>query len=544
MSDLQHFGWQGRSLSMGRLGTVSARGMRIAFLVGSAFVSIGVVLQIVDILKTRDMGWRMAGMGWSPQMIAGMILLMIGIAIAGFALLRQPLGRQVDIHLVRREEEPLTFAHWKLLSVLVFGLVIDTMKPLTLGFVIPGMREEYGLSVSTAAQFPLVALAGTVVGSLIFGHLADRVGRLPTIQFAVLLFIATSICGVMPGFYWNVANCGVMGFSAGGMLPIVFSLISEIAPQRKRTLLTVGVGALGGIGGYVAASNAANLIIPISSWRFVWLIGLPTGLVLLVFARAIPESPRFLLQQGRAEEARATLARFGVTDIVEAPGAPPEGHIRDVFTGEYARRTISLCVYSALWGFTTFGLIIWLPTELRDAHVASADGVLAQASLLAVPGAIACVFLYNAWSTKGSLVFFGLLTSLTLAGFAVWATMKGEGGWYLSALAVLLLLATTAINAGLMPYAAEVYPTRVRGTAVGVVAGAGKLGGVAGPIVTAVALPTADGFGKIAAGVAVGMLAISAVVAWVAVETRNRPLEVTTGETDGLVAAEALPLLE
>ena len=529
---------------MGRFGTVSARGMRIAFLVGSSLVAIGVVLQIMDIWKTRDMHWRMAGMGWSVQMIVGMALLMLGIAIAGFALLRQPLGRQVDIHLVRREEEPLTFAHWKLLSVLVFGLVIDTMKPLTLGFVIPGMREEYGLSVQTAAQFPLVALSGTVVGSLIFGHLADRVGRLPTVQFAVLLFIATSICGVMPGFYWNVANCGIMGLSAGGMLPIVFSLISEIAPQKKRTLLTVGVGALGGIGGYVAASNAADLILPISSWRFLWLIGLPTGLVLLVFARLIPESPRYLLQQGRAEEARATLARFGVTDIVEAPGAPPQGHIRDVFTGEYARRTISLCVYSALWGFTTFGLIIWLPTELRDAHVASADGVLAQASLLAVPGAIACVFLYNLWSTKGSLVFFGLLTAATLAGFAWWAWAEGQGGWYLSALAVLLLLATTAINAGLMPYAAEVYPTRVRGTAVGVVAGAGKLGGVAGPIVTAVALPTADGFGKIAAGVALGMLAISAVVAWVAVETRNRPLEVTTGETDGLVAAEAIGLAD
>jgi len=544
MSDVHHFGWQGRSLSLGRFGTVSARGMRIAFLVGSAFVSVGVALQVVDIVKARSMGYRLAGMGMSTEMIVGMCFIGVGIAVAVLALLRQPRGRQVDIHLVRREEERLTPAHWKLLSVLVFGLVIDTMKPLTLGFVIPGMRHEYGLSVSTAAQFPLVALAGTVIGSLFFGHLADRVGRLPTIQLAVLMFIATSICGAMPGFYYNVATCGFMGISAGGMLPIVFSLISEVAPQRKRTLLTVGVGAVGGIGGYVAASNAASLIIPHSSWRFLWLIGLPTGLILLVFARAIPESPRYLLQQGRTDEAKATLARFGVTDIVEAAGAPPEGRIRDVFSGEYARRTISLSAYAALWGFTTFGLIIWLPTELRAAHVASADGVLAQASLLAVPGALACVFLYNMWSTKGSLVFFGLLTALTLAGFSVWATLEGQGGWYLSALAVMLLLATTAINAGLMPYAAEVYPTRVRSTAVGVVAGAGKLGGVAGPIVTAVALPNADGFGKIAAGVAVGMLAISAVVAWVAVETRGKPLEVTTGETDGLVAAEAVALAE
>ena len=161
-----------------------------------------------------------------------------------------------------------------------------------------------------------------------------------------------------------------------------------------------------------------------------------------------------------------------------------------------------------------------------------------------MPGALACVFLYNAWSTKGSLVFFGLLTAFTLAGFAWWATVEGQGGWYLSALAVLLLLATTAINAGLMPYAAEVYPTRIRGTAVGVIAGAGKLGGVAGPIVTAVALPSANGFGKIADGIGIGMLVITAIVAWGAVETRGKPLEETTGETDGLVSAEALALAE
>ena len=422
--------------------------MRVAFAVGSLLVSVGVGLHVVDIVKARSMGYMLAGMPMSTEMIVGMCFIGVGLAVALVALLRQPRARRVDVHLVRREEERLTPAHWRLVAVLVFGLVIDTMKPLTIGFVLPGLRDEYGISIGTAAHLPIVALTGTVIGSLLFGHLADRVGRHPTIQIAVLMFIATSICGAMPGFTYNLVMCFLMGMSAGGMLPIVFALISEVAPTRTRTLLTVGVGALGGIGGYVAASNAANLIIPISSWRFLWLIGLPTGLVLLVFARAIPESPRYLLQQGRTDEAKATLARFGVTDVVEAAGAPPHTRIRDLFSGEYARRTISLSAYSALWGFTTFGLIIWLPTELRAAHVASADGVLAQASLLAVPGAIACVFFYNAWSTKGSLVFFGLLTAATLGGFAYWATVKGQGGWYLSILAVMLLLATMAIKDG------------------------------------------------------------------------------------------------
>ena len=180
MSEL-HIGSRGRSLSLGRFGTVSARGMRIAFLVGSALVSVGVALHVVDIVKARSMGYMMVGMPMSTEMLVGMGLIGLGLAVALFALLRQPRARDVSIHLVRRDAERLTAAHWKLLSVLVFGLVIDTMKPLTLGFVIPGMREEYGISVSTAAHLPLVALTGTVIGSLLFGHLADRVGRHPTI---------------------------------------------------------------------------------------------------------------------------------------------------------------------------------------------------------------------------------------------------------------------------------------------------------------------------------------------------------------------------
>jgi putative MFS transporter len=512
--------------------------MRVAFLVGTLAVSVGVALHVVDIVKSRSMGYRLAGMPMTTEMLVGMGFIGVGLAVALFALLRQPRARRVDVHFVRRDEERITGAHWRVLAVLVFGLVIDTMKPLTLGFVLPGMRDEYGISIGTSAHLPIVALTGTVIGSLLFGHLADRVGRYPTIQIAVLMFIATSICGAMPSFTFNLVMCFLMGVSAGGMLPIVFALISEIAPTRRRTLLTVGVGALGGIGGYVAASNAAALIVPHYGWRFLWLIGFPTGLILLLFARAIPESPRYLLQQGRADEAKATLARFGVTDIVEGAGAPPQGGVRDVFSGELARRTLALSAYSALWGFTTFGLIIWLPTELRQAHVASADGILAQAALLAIPGALACVFLYNAWSTKGSIVFFGALTAVALGGFALWAAVGGRGSWWLSGLTLLLILSTTAINAGLMPYAAEVYPTRVRSTAVGVIAGAGKLGGVAGPIVTAVALPSANGFAKIAAGVGVAMLATSAVVAAVAVETRGKPLEVTTGEADGLIGAD------
>src|SRR2546423_9455857 len=88
MSELHHFGWQGRSLSMGRFGTVSARGMRIAFLVGSAFVSVAVAPQVVDFVNARSTGYRLPGMGVSTAMIVGMSFIGGRLAVAVPAPLR------------------------------------------------------------------------------------------------------------------------------------------------------------------------------------------------------------------------------------------------------------------------------------------------------------------------------------------------------------------------------------------------------------------------------------------------------------------------
>src|SRR3712207_6178764 len=127
------------------------------------------------------------------------------------------------------------------------------MKPATLGFVVPGMKAEYGISIGQVAYFPMTALAGTVFGSLLWGVLADRIGRRASILLASILFMATSICGFMPSFRWNLFMCFMMGTSAGGMLPIVYALMTESMPARKRGWLVVLHGGLGTVAGYLLA---------------------------------------------------------------------------------------------------------------------------------------------------------------------------------------------------------------------------------------------------------------------------------------------------
>ena len=84
------------------------------------------------------------------------------------------------------------------MGVLVIALVIDIMKPASLGFTIPGMINEYGVDKATASLVPFFALIGTVVGSIVWGIIADIYGRKASILLSAVMFVGTSICGAMP----------------------------------------------------------------------------------------------------------------------------------------------------------------------------------------------------------------------------------------------------------------------------------------------------------------------------------------------------------
>ena len=182
------------------------------------------------------------------------------------------------------------------------------------------MRAEYGISASTVAWFPFIALIGTTIGSFVWGWLADVYGRRVSILLSTILFVSTSICGAMPLFELNLLMCFLMGCSAGGMLPVVYTLLAEIMPPRHRSWVLVLVGGTGLVGGYLAASGAAHAFEPLFGWRVLWLQGFPTGILLLALARLIPESPRFLAEQGRDGRARRHAAQ--VRDRPARRGSP------------------------------------------------------------------------------------------------------------------------------------------------------------------------------------------------------------------------------
>ena len=478
----------------------SQRRNALAFWAGSAVVSVGVLLHLPMFWMARSTGFNMSGMPMDAGMLLGMLLIVLGIAAAGYGLLpvRRP-GAGVYHEIAPPEDAPLMAAHWKLMGVLAVALIIDIMKPASLGFVTPGMRVEYAVNHATVALLPLSALIGTAAGSFVWGALADLYGRRASILLSSVMFVGTSICGAMPSFWWNVAMCFLMGAAAGGMLPVAYALLAEIMPTKHRGWCLVLVGGIGSIGGYFAASALSALLQPIFGWRIMWFLNLPTGLLLIALSPFIPESVRFLQHMGRLDEARATLARFGAVISLAADavrGAAPalssgarEKDPRLLGTG------VALTLAALAWGFVNFGILLWLPSALvaEGRSVGAASIVIARSTLIAAPTIVVSAYLYSVWSTKSSLILAMGITAMGLLAILLRGTRTLP---LLSNPVVplsLLIVGSTAMISILLPYATENFPVRVRGRATGWVAGFSKIGGLIAQGLSALALVPALG---------------------------------------------------
>jgi len=479
-------------------------------------------------LMGRETHFRLYGMPMGGEMVAGMGAIVLGIAVAAYGLLPKNISKQLaasqDIIVSPPEDAPLARAHWILMSVLVIALIIDIMKPASLGFTIPGMVSEYGVPKATASLVPFFALTGTVVGSVVWGVIADVYGRKASILLSAVMFVGTSICGAMPSLAWNVGMCFMMGAAAGGMLPVTYALLAEMMPSKHRGWALVLVGGLGAVGGYFAASGLSALLQPTFGWRILWLLNLPTGLSLVLLGALIPESAKFLLARGRREEAQEVMERFGSqahsansAEKVALAKGPAVALTGRAFFG----KLVALSLAATCYGLINFGLLLWLPTDLvaRGYSMAVSSKLLAESALIAFPTVFIAAYLYSRWSTKWSVVGSIGVALLGLAG-VLWLEFTGSGSPVLPV--ALLIVGTNALIAMLLPYAAESFPLRIRGRTTGTVAACTKAGGMFAQLLAILALvPPLDVVSLI---IIVPTIAALVMVARFGKETRGRDL--------------------
>ncbi|MGC9376956.1 MFS transporter [Streptomyces sp. MH13] len=455
------------------------------FWTGVALTCAGVGQHVWMFIDSASMGFHMAMMGTSEMMWAAMAAIVVGVVISGFAVVQPPGAGPAA------GPAPARASRHSLIAVLSFALMVDQMKPATLAFIQPGMRAEFHLSAAEISWLPTVALSGTVLGSLVGGRAADRIGRRATILIASLLFLGTTVCGAMTTYSGILVMCALMGMAAGGMLPVVYALMTESLPPGRRAAIMVLQAGLTTTGGYMAAAGLAAVLIPLTGWRVLWFAQLPLVLILIALNRWIPESAAFTAQRSQAGRVPAST----------------------LFKRPQTAKTLVVSGYALAWGLVYWGFITFLPSLLEASNEGgmSAATLLFVSSLLSIPTCVAAAWLYMRWSAKGTMVVYAALTVAALLALAVVGT---DGSRPVLLTAVMLLFAGTAgVIALIGPYTAEIYPMAIRGTAGGWAAAVGKSGGAFGPPLIALVLSAPGGMRTAAVLVALPMAVAGGAVA-------------------------------
>lgn len=510
------------------------------FWAGTLATVLGVCSQISTFISAASLRYKMVGMPMGYLMLTGMAFIVVGIVLACLGLVpsvrtfrTDPSGgdhSEMSLGSGTLDNTALSAFHWKMLAVLSFALMIDAMKPATIGFIMPGVCAEYGISKEVGVLLPLAALTGIVLGSILWGYFGDYIGRRRSILLACLMFIGTSGCGAMPTFGWNVVMCFFMGASAGGLLPVVYALLVETVPARYRGGILVLVGGIGSVGGYLMAAVFAAVLEPHFGWRIMWFLGLPTGMLLVVLNRYIPESPRFLVSARRMDEAYGVVAkRRSVTNSGAAARSvhkDASGHRRHVqlsrlLDGNLSTITASLNCFAITWGLVSFGFIFWLPMilHLNGLGIHASNAILANSAIISFAGIPFASWLYYRWSARLTLVMFAMsmVSALVIFGWFEKSLMMDTNG--LMAVLVVLLISTNCVGSMLLPYSSELYPSNVRSSGVGFVAGSGKLGGFVGLGLSTIVLMS--GVAVFATAIAVPALIATTVLGYARLEEKR-----------------------
>lgn len=436
-----------------------------------------------------------------------------------------------ETFLARLDRVPLNRFHWRLLIVAGLGWMFDAMDVILIAFLLTPIKTEFGLD---ATQTGIVASAGFVgmfFGAAIAGRLADRLGRRTVFQVTLVIFsFGALLSAAAPSFETLLIARVIAGLGLGGELPVASTLVSEYAPRASRGRFIVLLESFWAYG-TILAGVVALVVLPQFGWRGAFVVGALPALYVAYLRRALPESPRFLAEHGRAAEADAVVRRVereggGALITVAKPVAPERpvagsGAVASLFAPRYARRTLMLWI---LWfgiTLTYYGIFTFLPSLLagRGLSVVRSNEYFFISSLAQVPGYFSAAWLVERAGRRPTLVAY-------LIGSAVAAYLFGNSGAGTDAIVFASLLSFFNLGAWGVVYtlSPELYPTALRATGAGTAAAVGRLGGIIGPFLTSTLTASLGQSGVFA--LFMGLLFITAAaVGLLGEETRGKSLE-------------------
>ncbi|WP_045387240.1 MFS transporter [Falsirhodobacter sp. alg1] len=408
----------------------------------------------------------------------------------------------------------------------IFGLVwtADAMQVIAVGFAAASMAATFGLTIPQALQTGTFFFLGMFLGALIFGRLADRIGRRKVLLVTVAMDAVFGLLSVFaPSFGILLVLRFLTGMAVGGTLPVDYAMMAEFLPPKNRGRWLVGLEGFWAVGTVIVALVAwgATLMGATEAWRWIFGVAALPALIGIWLRFWIPESPMYLLKKGREPEARAVLSQvLAVNGASPMPAQtrlslPPAGPAR-LFGPEL--RSLTLAV-GALWFLVSvayYGVFVWVPGKLvaEGFGFIRGYGFLVIVALAQLPGYALAAWGVDRWGRRSTLIGFLLLSA---AGCALF-TIATSGALVATSLLV-MSFALLGTWGALYAFTPELYPTHLRGTGMGGAGAMARLGGLCAP--SLVGLLVAQSF-ALAIGAFAGLLLLAALAAYsIRVETRD-----------------------
>jgi len=322
------------------------------------------------------------------------------------------------------------------------------------------------------------SLAGLFFGSMLAGPIADRYGRRTIFAYDMLLFAVVSAVQYFVTSPTQLLVLRViLGLILGADYVVSKSLVTEYSPRRYRGRL-LSVLAAAWAAGYVGAYLAGFAMKDIGpdAWRIMLAASGVPALLILPFRLIVPESPMWLMKRGRADEARAIIARrFGPNVMLPEPAAAPQAHRgawAELFSPRWRRNTLVGCVFYACQVIPYFALGTFAPKVLEALHVKDKflGGLVYNVLILA--GAVIGLLLIDRISRRQFLIGTFYLAALGLAVLAY-----GNFGPVGTMLAFGLFACVLSAAANLeFVYPPELFPTHLRASGVGLAVASSRFG--------------------------------------------------------------------
>ncbi|NME04743.1 MFS transporter [Psychrobacillus sp. BL-248-WT-3] len=347
----------------------------------------------------------------------------------------------------------------KLLGIAGLAWMFDAMDVGILSFVIAALATEWALTPNEMGWIGSVNSIGMAVGALVFGVLADKVGRKKIFMITLILFsVASGLSALTTTLIAFLALRFLVGMGLGGELPVASTLVSESVEAKERGRVVVLLESFWAAG-WIISALIAYFIIPDYGWRVALLITALPAFYAIYLRLKLPDSPKY------------TEKNTETRSIIQ--------NMKGVWAKKYAKATLMLWIVWFTVVFSYYGMFLWLPSVMvmkGFSLIQSFEYVLIM-TLAQLPGYFSAAWLIEKAGRKFVLVTYLLGTAASAFVFG-----SAETTAVLIVSGMLLSFFNLGAWGALYAYSPEQYPTVIRATGSGMAASVGRIGGILGPL--------------------------------------------------------------